>query len=445
MTSRPDILFIDDDPKAGELMMRFSEDASFNCHVFQEPLSALAYFKHAGADLIVSDLRMPGLTGTELLKEIRQLNPDVPFIIITGFANVDNAIEAIRLGASDFIKKPFDMDELQVLIEKNLGVQQLIEENRRLKKQLKGTVPSGMIGSAPPVKEIYKIIEKIADIRCNVIIEGESGTGKELAARAIHEESQFSDQPFVVIDCGSLSDTLLESELFGHEKGAFTGAHQAKQGLLEVASGGTVFLDEIGNISDAMQTKLMRAIQEKQITHVGGTEPIDIDVRFIVATNRDIEKMVVDGDFRHDLYHRLNVIKFTMPPLRERRSDIPLLVKHFIDHFNQTYNRDVEGFDNESMQKLIDHDWPGNIRELQNLVEKNIALADGKTMHLKELSSLRGDVGIDSDLPTLSELEKRYIYKVLERFNNSREKTAETLGINKSTLWRKLQNYKETD
>ena len=445
MTERPDILFVDDDPKAGELMMRFSEDASFNCHVFQDPQSALDYFKNDGADLIVSDLRMPGLTGTELLKEIRQISHDVPFIIITGFANVDNAIEAIRLGASDFIKKPFDMDELQVLIEKNLDLQQLIEENRRLKKQLKGTPPRGMIGNAPPIKEIYKIIEKIADIRCNVIIEGESGTGKELAAHAIHEQSQFADQPFVVIDCGSLSDTLLESELFGHEKGAFTGAQQTKQGLLEVASGGTVFLDEIGNISDAMQTKLMRAIQEKQITHVGGTQPINIDVRFIVATNRDIEKMVIDGDFRHDLFHRLNVIKFTMPALRERRSDIPLLVKYFIDHFNETYNRNVKGFDSESMRKLVDHDWPGNIRELQNLVEKNIALAESKTMHLKELSSLRSDAGIDSDLPTLSELEKRYIYKVLERFNNSREKTAETLGVNKSTLWRKLQSYKEPD
>lgn len=445
MANRPEILFVDDDRKAGELMLRFSEDASFNCHVFQDPQVALEYFKTNGANLIVSDLRMPGLSGTELLKEIRLINQDVPFIIITGFANVDNAIEAIRLGASDFVKKPYDMDELQVLIEKNLGIQQLIEENRRLKQQLTEVTPEGMIGHAAAIEEIYKIIKKIADIRCNVIIEGESGTGKELAARAIHEQSQFAEQPFVVIDCGSLSDTLLESELFGHEKGAFTGAHQTKQGLLEVASGGTVFLDEIGNISDAMQTKLMRAIQEKQITRVGGTQPINIDVRFIVATNRDLEKMVVDGQFRHDLYHRLNVIKFSMPPLRERRSDIPLLVKHFVSHFNDTYNRNVEGFDSESMQMLIDHDWPGNIRELQNLVEKNIALADGPVMHLQELTGLRSETGIDSDLPTLAELEKRYIYKILQRFNNSREKTAETLGINKSTLWRKLQSYNNTD
>lgn len=439
----PEILFVDDDPKAGELMERFSVDAPFNCHVFQNPEMALAHFKSYGADLIVSDLRMPGLSGTQLLQEIRSFNNEVPFIIITGFANVDDAIEAIRLGANDFIKKPFDMDELQVLIEKTLGHQELIEENRRLKQQLKSTTPAGMIGHAPSIEEIYKIITKIADIRCNVIIEGESGTGKELAARAIHDQSQFADQPFVVIDCGALTDTLLESELFGHEKGAFTGAHQTKQGLLETATGGTVFLDEIGNISDTMQTKLMRAIQEKQITRVGGVQPIDIDVRFIVATNRDIEKMVLDGVFRHDLYHRLNVVKFRMPPLRERRDDIPLLIQHFINNFNEAYQRNITGFDNESMKILIDHDWPGNIRELQNLIEKNIALADGPVMHLSELTSLRGEETIDSDLPTLAELEKRYIYKLLERFNDSREKTAETLGINKSTLWRKLQNYQK--
>lgn len=445
MTNEPDILFVDDDPKAGELMLRFSEDAPFNCHVFQDPTQALDYFRSNGADLIVSDLRMPGLTGTELLHEIRAINKEVPFIIITGFANVDNAIEAIRLGASDFIKKPFDMDELHVLIEKTLGHQQLLEENRRLKQQLQATIPKGMIGHAPAIEEIYKIISKISDIRCNVIIEGESGTGKELAARAIHDQSQFADQPFVVIDCGALTDTLLESELFGHEKGAFTGAHQTRKGLLESAAGGTVFLDEIGNISDAMQTKLMRAIQEKQITRVGGVTPIDIDVRFIVATNRNLEQMVVDNEFRHDLYHRLNVVKFRMPPLRERRDDIPLLTHHFIQHFNETYHRNIKGFDNESVQTLVNHDWPGNIRELQNLVEKSIALADGPTMHLTELSSLRGKDTIDADLPTLAELEKRYIYKTLERFNQSREKTAETLGINKSTLWRKIQQYQNND
>ena len=440
---KPRILFIDDDPNAGELMLRFSEEASYSCTVFRLPEMALEHFKKEGADLIVSDLRMPKMTGVELLHAVREHTPDIPFIIITGYANVDDAVDALRLGASDFIKKPFDMDELQILIEKTLGHQALLEENQFLKRQLNTERSSfGMIGASENMQDVYQIIHKISDIRCNVIIQGESGTGKELAARAVHFESQFAEQPFVVIDCGSLTDTLLESELFGHEKGAFTGAQKTKQGLLEIASGGTVFLDEIGNISDAMQTKLMRVIQEKQITRVGGVAPIDIDVRFIVASNKDLERLAISNQFRHDLYHRLNVVKITMPPLREHRDDIPLLIHHFIELYAKNFQRDVKGFDNDAMKKLLAHDWPGNVRELQNLIERSIALADSPIMKLDEITSLRSTDTIDSDLPTLEELERRYILKLLERFNDSRDKTAETLGINKSTLWRKLQHYK---
>ena len=444
MKQQPRIIFVDDDPNAGELMLRFSEEASYSCTVFRLPEMALEHFKKEGADLIVSDLRMPKMTGVELLQAVREHTPDIPFIIITGYANVDDAIDALRLGASDFIKKPFDMDELQILIEKTLGHHALLEENLFLKRQLSIENNSfGMIGSSKSMHEVYQLIQKISDIRCNVIIQGESGTGKELAARAIHFESQFAEKPFVVIDCGSLTDTLLESELFGHEKGAFTGAQKMKQGLLEVASGGTVFLDEIGNISDAMQTKLMRVIQEKQITRVGGVKPINIDVRFIVASNKDLERMAVANEFRHDLYHRLNVVKLTMPPLREHRDDIPLLIQHFIELYARNFQRDVKGFDNDAMKKLVAHDWPGNVRELQNLIERSIALADAPIMKLEEITSLRSTETIDSDLPSLEELERRYILKLLDRFNDSRDKTAETLGINKSTLWRKLQQYKK--
>lgn len=443
MKQQPRIIFVDDDPNAGELMLRFSEEASYSCTVFRLPEMALEHFKKEGADLIVSDLRMPKMTGVQLLQAVREHTPNIPFIIITGYANIDDAIDALRLGASDFIKKPFDMDELQILIEKTLGHHALVKENILLKRQLDFEQNNfGMIGSSKEMQDVYKLIHKISDIRCNVIIQGESGTGKELAARAVHFESQFADQPFVVIDCGSLTDTLLESELFGHEKGAFTGAQKTKQGLLEVASGGTVFLDEIGNISDAMQTKLMRVIQEKQITRVGGVSPIDIDVRFIVASNRDLERLAVANEFRHDLYHRLNVVKLTMPNLRDHRDDIPLLIQHFIEIFAANFQRDIKGFDSASIKKLISHDWPGNVRELQNLIERSVALADGPVMKLEEITSLRSTDTIDSDLPTLDELEKRYIFKLLERFNDSRDKTAETLGINKSTLWRKLQQYK---
>ncbi len=442
--TRPTILFVDDDPKAGELMLRFSAGADYDCEVFRDPAAALEHFLHRGAAMIITDLRMPGLSGIELLARVREHDNDVPVVIVTGYADVESAIEALRLGATDFIKKPFDMDEMRVLVERTLAHRALVEENRLLRRQLgRQERFSDLLGGSDAMQQVYRLIDKVADIRCNVIIEGESGTGKELAARAIHHRSQFAERPFVVIDCGALSDTLLESELFGHEKGAFTGAVTAKRGLLEAASGGTVFLDEIGNISDAMQIKLLRVVQEQQVTRVGGVRPIDIDVRFIVASNQDLERLVAEGRFRHDLYHRLNVVKLRMPPLRERRDDIPLLVQHFVDHFARRYHREVVGFDAASMRRLLEYPWPGNVRELRNLVERHVALADGPVLELEPLPAAppRGD-GIDADWPTLQELERRYILRVLEHCGGSREKTAATLGINKSTLWRKLQAWR---
>ncbi len=434
------IIFVDDDIKAGELMMRFSDGADYDVKIFQDPAKALNYFKEKHVDLIISDLRMPTMTGMELLAEIRQLDSDLPFIIITGYANIDDAIEAVRLGATDFIKKPFDMDEMQILINRTLERQALVNENQMLKQQLNSkSNNTNLIGDALAMKKLYQLLDKIADIRCNIIIDGESGTGKELMAQSIHHQSHFADTPFVVIDCGSLSDTLLESELFGHEKGAFTGAVSTKHGLLETASGGTVFLDEIGNISDAMQTKLLRVIQEQQITRVGGVHSIAIDVRFIVATNRNLIEMIADNTFRDDLYHRLNVINITMPPLRERREDIPLLINHFIQYFAKHYNRSVSHFDSDSIKQLRAFDWPGNVRELRNLVERHIALADEPILHLQALSPKKDSDQIDADNPSLQELEQRYIIKTLQRLDGNREATASTLGINKSTLWRKLQ------
>jgi DNA-binding NtrC family response regulator len=393
--------------------------------------------------MVITDLRMPGMTGLELMQAIRELDPDVPVVVITGYSSVENAIDALRLGATDFIKKPFDMEELFVVIDKTLQHSRLATENRLLKRQLKDERNRyGIIGHSHAIKEIFNIIDKVADIRCHVIIEGESGSGKELVARALHYQGAHAEKPFVVIDCGSLTDTLLESELFGHEKGAFTGAVQSKQGLLELASGGTVFLDEICNISDAMQMKLMRVIQEQQVTRVGGVKPVDIDVRVIAATNRQLEDMVASGNFRQDLYHRLNVVKILMPPLRERREDIPLLLQFFLDKYAEAFHREVKGFDAESMERLCNYVWPGNVRELSNMVERSVALADGPVLHVSELGKLAKGSVIDSDLPSLEELERRYILKLLDMYQGSREKTAATLGINKSTLWRRLQQYK---
>jgi len=353
MSDKTSLLFVDDDPKAGDLLLRFCEDSPYECHVFRDSRKALEYFCSDGADLIITDLRMPGMNGIELLAAIRERDTEVPVIIVTAHSSLDSAIDALRLGATDFLKKPFDMEELLLLVDRTLERVSLRRENRLLRRQLQHVREGNvMIGSSPVMEKVYGVISKISDIRCNVLIQGESGTGKELVAQAIHQNSPAADRPFVVIDCGALNDTLLESELFGHEKGAFTGAVGSKQGLLEAAKGGTVFLDEIGNISDAMQMKLLRVIQEQQVTRVGSIRPVKINVRFLAASNRDLEEMVREGSFRADLYHRLNVVKITIPPLRERPGDIPLLVQHFVAQFAAEYNRDVTGFDESSMQRL---------------------------------------------------------------------------------------------
>ncbi len=446
------LILIDDEPKAGRLMERYLED-SYDCRIFQDPLAAMDYFNAHGADLVITDMQMPNLTGSEVLAQIRAVDKQIPVIVITAYSTVDNAIEVLRLGATDFIKKPFDIEELKITIDKALNVSRIKAENYRLKQRLKAREDQDdryrMIGTGGNMQKVYDIIDKIADIRCNVIIEGESGTGKELVARAIHFQSQSSDKPFIVIDCGALTDSLLQSELFGYEKGAFTGANRQKKGLLETASGGTLFLDEICNISDNMQTKLLRVVQEQQITRVGGLETIDIDVRFVVATNQPMDKMVQEGKFRHDLYHRLNVINIQVPPLRSRLEDLPLLTEALIKRFAKKYHRNIKGFDKASTKLLTSYHWPGNVRELSNIIERAVALSDNEILHLEAIPNAVDAPGqttgeqIDADQPTLAELEKRYILKILAANNDNREQTAAILGINKSTLWRKLKEYDE--
>ncbi len=451
-TPKPTVLFVDDDPRAGDLFRRFARHENYMVEVFRHPQNLLDHLQQRPAPaIVISDLKMPDMSGIELLQAVRTRYPKLPFILITGYSTMDDAIEALRLGATDFIKKPFEMEDLLALVREQL--------DRNPKPAAPTLRYGGMLGDSAAIRAVYKVIEKIHDVRVNIMIEGESGTGKELAARAVHNLSDFADKPFVVIDCGAITGSLLESELFGHEKGAFTGAHQTKRGLLEVASGGTLFLDEIGNISDAMQTKLLRVVQEQQVTRVGGITPIDIDVRFVVASNRELSTLVELGQFRHDLYHRLNVVKLRMPPLRERREDIPPLLQHFLREFAERYHRDVTGFDEISLQRLIAYDWPGNVRELKNLIERHVALAEQPTLHIEPGSTPHershpqitpppeaqlnpADQGcIDRDNPSLEELERRYILKTLQRFEGNREHTARSLGINKSTLWRKLQTF----
>ncbi len=449
MTQPKHIFFIDDDPKAGELFCRFT-DTHYKVHTYQNPKTALQAFKEQPCDLIITDMKMPEMTGIELLNAVKSINSDIPVIIITGYSSVDNAIQALRLGAADFIKKPYDIEELLRQIELILDNRALLRENSRLQQALseQRSKPPTLLGESTQMLQLREMIHKLAGIRCNVIINGESGTGKELAAMGLHQLSPYADKPFVVIDCGALTDTLLESELFGHEKGAFTGADKQRIGRLESASGGSVFLDEIGNISDAMQIKLLRVVQEQQIVRVGGTHPISIDARFIVASNRNLEEMINRGEFRHDLYHRLNVVQIQMPPLRERREDIPMLSLHFIQMFNQRYNRQVTSFTAESLHSLIEYEWPGNVRELRNLVERHVALAENTKIELmSEFPSIAftSSDSLDYDVPDLRTLERRYILKILKQNGNNRDLTATALGINKSTLWRKLQTYQQEE
>ncbi|MCB1724895.1 MAG: sigma-54-dependent Fis family transcriptional regulator [Chromatiaceae bacterium] len=439
------LMFVDDDPKAGELLRRFCAGTPYRCETFRDPIEALAHFTQSGADVVVTDLRMPGMDGLELLARIRELDTEVPVVIVTAYSGLEHAIEALRHGASDFLKKPFDMEELMLVVDKTLERSRLHRENRILRRALQAERKQlSLVGNSPALTHTYSLIERVAGVRCNVIISGESGTGKELAARAIHNLGGNPDAPFVVVDCGALSDTLLESELFGHEKGAFTGASAMKRGLFEVARGGTVFLDEIGNISEAMQIKLLRVIQERQTTRVGGVRPIDIDVRCLVATNADLEEMVREGQFRADLFHRLNVVTITMPPLRDRREDIPELLQYFVDMFAQQYRRDVKGFDAASLRQLENYAWPGNVRELKNLVERHVVLADQPVMQLEglpERSAPALQVSSDGELRSLAEMEWDYIQHVLAQCEGNRTKAAGILGIDKSTLWRKLQSH----
>lgn len=440
------LYFVDDDPRAGKLFRRFCQQHGMAVDVFTDPVEALEAAKKSLPSLFVTDLKMPGMTGIELLEAIRTLDKDVPVIITTGYSTVENAVEALRLGATDFIRKPYDMEELLHQIEQTLEHRALKTENQELRRELARTQGEReIIGKSTAVENLRKLISKVASYRCNIIIEGESGTGKELVARDLHALGNHADSPFVVIDCGALTDTLLETELFGHERGAFTGAEKQRKGRLEQASGGTLFLDEIGNISDAMQTKLLRVIQEQQVTRVGGSETLPIDVQFIAASNRNLPQMIEDGEFRHDLYHRLNVVEIRVPALRDRKEDIPLLTEHFVKEFEQQHGITLKLFDAEDMESLMNYHWPGNIRELRNLVERHVILADeGQLKLTRKLDSISQQNCSDSlttDQPDLKTLEERYIHKVLKEVGDNREQAAKILGINKSTLWRKLQQY----
>jgi DNA-binding NtrC family response regulator len=451
MSSKPlRIMFVDDDAVTCRVMKRNCDNADYSCTVYQDAKSCLEDFRRQGADIVITDLRMPGMNGFELLSELRAIDEDVPVVVMTGYSSVENAVEAMKRGANDFIKKPFDFEELRLMLVRTMKTMRLRDENKLLKRRIgQKRNRFGMIGDTPVMRSLFTTIEKVAEVSCSVILSGESGTGKELVARALHDFSPRSERPFVAIDCGALSDTLLESELFGHEKGSFTGATQRKYGLMERAEGGTLFLDEICNISDTMQIKLMRAIEDRRIIRVGGTSSIPIDVRVVAASNQDLAKLAEDGRLRHDFYHRLNVVNIRVPSLSEHREDIPALVEYFVREFSERYQRNVKGFNSISLQLLCDADWKGNIRELRNTVERCVILAEGPVLtweagndHLPaELATPLAVKFSEQEFVSLIELEQEYINHVLKCFNGRKTKAAKVLGIDKTTLWRKLRRY----
>lgn len=438
------ILFVDDDPVTCSLIQRNCRDYAIECRVYQVPMNCLKEFEQHRAHLIVSDLRMPGMSGFELLKAVRHIDQHVPFLIMTGYGSVETAVQAMKLGATDFIKKPFEFEELKIIIERNLETARLRIENKKLKSQLQlNQERFGMIGCSEAMKHLFKRIEKVAAANCHVIINGESGSGKELVARALHKNSQAKNAPFIVIDCGALTESLLECELFGYEKGAFTGASNQKKGLMECASGGTLFLDEISNISDSMQMKLMRAIENQEITRVGGVEPIKTNLRVLAASNRNLEQMVASGEFRHDFYHRLNIVNVQVPPLRARREDIPVLIEIFLQEFARQHQRRVKGIDSKSIRQLTQATWKGNVRELKNTIERSVILADGDWISWPGIRPEQSQAAV-FDFPgdqfiSLNELENYYINHVLEHVNGNRSRAAKILQIDKTTLWRKLK------
>ena len=397
-------------------------------------------------DIVFLDMRLPDLDGLDILSRIKALRADTEVIIITGYKSVETAVEAIQKGAYHYIPKPVNLAEIRLLAKSAGEKIAMRTENQRLRAALRSDAGlTAIIGNSPAIQELFALIRKVAPVDCNVLIQGGSGTGKALVARAVHQLSPKKDHPFVAFNCGGFTDELINSELFGHERGAFTGATAAKIGLLESAAGGTVFLDEIGEMPLAMQVKLLHVLQERQIFRVGGTKPINLDIRIIAATNKDLKHEVEIGTFREDLFFRLNVVSIALPLLAERREDIPLLLRHFSEKYSLAFHKKVSGIAPQALQILLNYSYPGNVRELENIVERAVALSDGEEIGPndlpKDLQKLEFDTLEGDGLHSLLEMEKRYIMKVLERTNYNNKIAAQILGLPRTTLWRKIKMF----
>lgn len=397
-------------------------------------------------DILFLDINLPDINGIDVLNQVKTMKQEIEVIIMTGFQSVETAVDAMHKGAFHYIAKPVNLAEIKLLAAKAKDKISMRLENLSLRNALKsdgGT--SSIIGNSPVIQELFALIRKVAPVDCNVLLQGDSGTGKALVAQAIHQLSPKKDHPFVSFNCGGFTDELINSELFGYEKGAFTGATVTKIGLLESANGGTVFLDEIGEMPMSMQVKLLHVLQERQILRVGGIKPISLDIRIIAATNKDLKQEVDDGNFREDLYFRLNVVSIALPLLSERREDIPLLVRHFIKKYSLAFHKQITEIQDSALQILMNYSFPGNVRELENIIERAVALSDSEQISQqdlpRDLQSLEFDTLQGDGLLSLEELERNYIQKVLQNTAYNKKLSAEILGIPRTTLWRKIKQY----
>ena len=451
MSDPATLLIADDDPGLRESLERTLTREGYRVILASDGRGALERLQGGGIDLVVTDLKMPGLTGIEVLRAAKAIAPDVDVILLTAFGTVEEAVKAMKDGAYDFLTKPFRREQLLKLISKALERRDLIEQNRALQQRLDDLLQQGaVIGSSPAFRRTMALVEQVADSSATVLIQGESGTGKELVARTIHARSARSRGPLVAVNCAALPETLLESELFGYEKGAFTGAAGRKEGRFELADGGTLFLDEVSDLSAVTQPKILRVLQEGEFERLGGTKTLRVDVRIVAATNQGLAQMVREKRFREDLYYRLNVITMTVPPLRERSEDIRVLAQHFLRVYAAKNNRRLEGFTDDAIRRLEAYAWPGNVRELENVIERGVVLAQGALMDMTDLPPEiagatplpEGVLSIRIGTP-LAEVEARLLEETLRATKGNKTLTAKLLGIDPTTVLRKLKRQEE--
>ena len=442
------ILVVDDEVNARTALAELLRDEGFEVETAADAFKALGKYDVFSPHVVLTDLKMPGMDGIELVKKIHAMEDPAAVVVMTAFGAVQTAVEAMRAGAVEYLTKPLNFEELLVVVDRVLETQALKAETRRLRMRLRDKLaPRNIVGSSPVMHRVFEIVDQVAPSKSTVLITGESGTGKELIASAIHQRSNRASGPFIKLHCAALAETLLESELFGHERGAFTGAVARRDGRFQLADGGTLFLDEIGEISPSLQVKLLRFLQEHEFERVGSGQTIRVDVRVIAATNRNLAEEVARGRFREDLFYRLNVVQIELPPLRERRSDIPSLAKFFIDRYAKDNGRAIDGLSNEAIDLLVSYDWPGNVRELENAIERSVVMAPGPLIEPRHLpASVRPSHRADGGAPpipgsTLADIERYAILETLRATGGSTSKAAETLGISVRTVQYRLHEY----